>query len=74
MSLHQQKSCKTFILITCDFVCMYCQVLSVGSLRPANVSYSYVLPIEGKISFQWSVNDSWTRCSSECGGNFIYEM
>lgn len=44
------------------------QVLSVGSLRPANVYYSYVVPLAGDVSFRWFVNDSWTDCDRECSG------
>lgn len=47
---------------------IFVEVLSVGSLHPANIYYSYVLPIKGTVSFNWAINDTWTECSSECRG------
>lgn len=50
---------------------LYVEVLSVGSLHPANVYYSYVLPVKGAVSFDWAINDTWTECSRECRGRCI---
>ncbi|XP_067932084.1 A disintegrin and metalloproteinase with thrombospondin motifs 9-like [Watersipora subatra] len=57
-------------IIINDFIAepLTVEVLSVGSLQPANVHYKYVLPIEGEVSFQWAINNSWTNCDSECRG------
>lgn len=53
---------------------LYIEVLSVGTLHPANIEYSYVLPVKGAVSFDWAINDTWTECSKECRGQFLKYM
>ena len=46
------------------------EVLTVGSLYPPQLSYSYMVSSEKQFDYKWKVADRWSHCDRLCRGRF----
>ncbi len=56
-------------ILTLSYI--FLQAFLVGKREPANIEYSYILPIDGKQNYSWVIDREWSTCSQECQGELL---
>ena len=47
------------------------EVLTVGSLHPPDMTYTYLVPADRLVEYRWRSGDRWTHCHKLCKGNCV---